>query len=150
MWNEDYKEMLQIFLRGNVDFLLVGAYAMAAHGFPRATLDIDIWVSPNPGNARRVFNSLAEFGAPMSQVSVTDFEVNDTIFQIGVAPRRIDILTAISGVKFEDAMSRAVEAEVDGMVIKIISVADLYRNKIASGRPKDIVDAETLKNQIAQ
>ena len=106
MLNEDYKEMLQRLLDAGVEFLLVGAYALAAHGHPRATGDIDIWVRPSSGNARRVYIALAAFGAPLQDVTPQDFSHPDVVFQIGVAPRRIDIMTGISGLEFAGSCAK--------------------------------------------
>ena len=103
MLNEDYKEMLQILLNNEVKFLIVGAYAMGAQGYPRATGDFDIWVEPSPENSKRVYNSLLEFGSPLEQIHEKTFNENRIIFQIGVIPRRIDILTSIDGVEFDKA-----------------------------------------------
>ena len=94
MLNEDYKEMLKSLVDEKVSFLLVGAYAMAAHGYPRATLDINIWIMPEPDNADAVLRALRRFGAPLHNLKKTDFEREDTVFQIGVAPRRIDFITS--------------------------------------------------------
>src|SRR5690242_16931247 len=103
MLNKDYKEMLQCLLEGNVRFLLVGAYALAVHGFPRATKDIDFFVWATPENAVNLMKALNKFGAPLHDVSARDFSSEGIIFQIGNSPRRIDIITTISGVKFEQA-----------------------------------------------
>ena len=93
MLNEDYKEMLQCLAEEEVEFLLVGAYALAAHGYPRATMDIDVWVRPSPENAAAVLRAVQKFGAPLHGLTLVDLQKDDTVFQIGVAPRRIDILT---------------------------------------------------------
>jgi len=95
--NEDYRDLLSVFHTAGVDFLLVGAYAMAAHGFPRSTMDIDLWVAPTTENARKVLNALQAFGAPLHDLTLADLTHDDTVFQIGVAPRRIDIMTGIPG-----------------------------------------------------
>ena len=110
MLNQDYKEMLLLLIEEEVDFVLVGAYALAAHGFPRATGDIDIFVKPSSGNAHNVYRSLAKFGAPLEGVSIEDFSSPGVIFQIGVAPMRIDILTAIDSVSFQEAIQDAIIA----------------------------------------
>ena len=145
MLNEDYKEMLQCLAAEGVRFLLVGAYAMAAHGYPRATMDIDIWVMPSPDNAAATLKALRRFGAALHGLSVDDLQKDDTIFQIGVAPRRIDMITGASGLQFEEAFSRAVRVDIDGLEVHIPSVDDLIRNKRASGRTKDLADAEALE-----
>ena len=148
MWNEDYRDILQSLSDEGVDFILVGAYALASHGYPRATMDIDLWIRPAPDNAEKVYRALAKFGTPMDAVSVSDFSKEGTIFQIGVAPRRIDIITQISGVNYAEAFESANSAEVGGLTIKILSAEHLIRNKLATGRLKDIDDAENLRRQI--
>lgn len=148
MWNEDYKDMLCALVDESVDFLLVGAYALAAHGFPRATVDIDLWIRPSPENAQKVYKALARFGAPLLEVSPDDFLREDAVVQIGVAPRRIDFVTGVSGLTYDDASRGAVEREIDGVRVRILSMRDLIRNKLASGRPKDVEDAKTLQKHI--
>ena len=145
MLNEDYKEMLQCLADEGVKFLLVGAYAMAAHGYPRATMDIDIWVMPSPENAAAVLRALRRFGAPVQDLSPADLQKNDTIFQIGVAPRRIDLLTGASGLQFAEAFQHASAIEIEGLPVRIPSIDDLIRNKRATGRTKDLADAEALE-----
>jgi hypothetical protein len=105
MLNKDYKEMLQCLLEENVKFLLVGAYAVAVHGFPRATKDIDFFVWATPENASNLMRALIKFGAPLDKISESDFSSEGIIFQIGNSPRRIDIITSASGVDFEKAYS---------------------------------------------
>ncbi len=145
MLNEDYKEILQSLVDEQVKFLLVGAYAMAAHGYPRATMDIDIWVMPSPENADAVLRALKQFGAPLQDLTSEDLQKAGTVFQIGVAPRRIDILTEAPGLQFDVAFTNSVETEIEGLTIHIPSVDDLIRNKTASGRTKDLADAEALE-----
>jgi len=146
MLNNDYKEMLQCLNAERVDYLLIGAYAMAAHGFPRATMDIDIWVKPSTANASAVWKALERFGAPLQGVIVDDFAKDDVIFQIGVAPRRIDIITGVSALNFDETIKRAIEVEIEGLKVLIPSVADLIINKKATGRTKDLADVETLQS----
>jgi hypothetical protein len=126
--NSDYKDMLQVLLDHGVKFLLVGAYAMGAHGYPRATGDIDIWVEPSAENSERVYNSMVAFGAPLHEIDETTFAKSGIVFQIGVAPRRIDIITAISGVGFNDAYQQRQTVEMEGLSIPILSLGDLIRN----------------------
>ena len=97
MLNQDYKDMLQILQKYDVDYILVGAYALAAHGYPRSTLDMDIWVNPTESNSSKIYKVLAEFGAPLHGIAEDTFEKRGIIFQIGVAPCRIDFITEISG-----------------------------------------------------
>lgn len=146
MLNEDYRDILQALSAEQAKFLLVGAYALAAHGYPRATLDIDIWVMPSPENAAAVLRALQRFGAPLQLVTREDFMRDDTVFQLGVAPRRIDLITGASGLKFEDADARAVTVEIEGLQIRVLSLADLIVNKRASGRTKDLADVEALES----
>lgn len=145
MLNEDYRDMLQALVDEKVRFLLVGAYALAAHGYPRATMDIDIWVMPSPENADAVLRAVRRFGAPLHHLTKADLERDGTVFQIGVAPRRIDIITAASGLQFDPTFSRSLAVELQGIEVRIPSVADLIRNKRASGRTKDLADAEALE-----
>lgn len=147
MLNDDYREMLRCLSDAGVEFLLVGAYALAAHGYPRATGDMDVWVNPTPENAQRVYMALAVFGAPLQDVTQQDFSHPDVVFQIGTAPRRIDIMTGISGVKFGDALRNASQVDVEAFTIPVLSRADLIKNKEASGREKDLLDAKVLRRR---
>jgi len=108
-------------------------------------MDIDIWVRPAPDNADAVLRALRRFGAPSHELTKTDLEKEGTVFQIGVAPRRIDIITTASGLNFDEAFSRATTVEIEGITVRIPSVTDLIRNKRASGRTKDLADAEALE-----
>ena len=147
MLNTDYKDMLQALLDNKVRFLLVGAYAMGAHGYPRATGDIDIWVEPSADNSRRVYSSLVAFGAPLHEIDEATFVRPGIVFQIGVAPRRIDIITAISGVRFDEAYQNCQIVEIEELSIPILSRSDLIKNKRATGRDKDRLDADRLESQ---
>lgn len=144
MLNQDFKDMLQCLLDEQVDFLLIGGYAMAAHGYPRATKDMDIWVWPHPANAEKVCRALTRFGAPMYNISSKDFSASGAVFQIGIPPNRIDISTIADGVSFEECQPSAIQIEIEGLKIPVISREDMIKNKKASGRPQDLVDAETL------
>ena len=146
MLNQDYKEMLSTLLEENVKFLLVGAYALAAHGYPRATGDIDIFVQPNEANAEKLYKALVKFGAPLQNITIEDFSTPGTIFQIGVAPRRIDIINSIDGVAFEDAYNDRVIVEIESLPIPVLSKDNIIKNKNSTGRAKDKLDADTLKN----
>lgn len=147
MLNEDYKEMLQILLNHEVKFLIVGAYAMGAHGYPRATGDFDLWVEPSAENSKRIYQSLIEFGAPLSEVTEKTFTEEGIIFQIGVAPRRIDIITQIDGVIFEDAYKTRNLIETENLPIPFISKENLIKNKQSTGREKDIIDVKHLMDK---
>ena len=147
MLNEDYKEMLQLLLEEQVDFIIVGAYALGAHGYPRATGDIDIWVKPNNTNSRKLYKALARFGAPLEQIEIDDFSMEGIIFQIGVIPRRIDIITKIDGVTYQEADEDKITVEVEGLMLPVISLEKLIKNKMATGREKDELDIKTLKKR---
>lgn len=147
MLNSDYKDMLQVLLDNNVKFLLVGAYAMGAHGYPRATGDIDIWVEPTAENSPKVYRSMKAFGAPLHDIDKSTFATPSVVFQIGVAPRRIDIITTLSGIEFDDAYQQRQIIEMEGMNIPILSFDDLIRNKRATGRDKDRLDADRLEKE---
>jgi hypothetical protein len=146
MLNEDYKDMLRALSEEKVRFLLVGAYALAAHGYPRATMDIDIWVMPSRHNADAVLRALRRFGAPLHNLTKEDLQRDGTVFQIGLAPRRIDIITAASGLQFEETYQRSLSVNIEGIEVHIPSIDDLIFNKKASGRTKDLADAEALES----
>jgi hypothetical protein len=148
MLNPDFKDMLSCLRDEKVDFIVVGAYALAAHGFPRATGDIDIWVRSDAENARKVIRALAKFGAPISDISENDFAAPDRVLQIGVEPSRIDLLTGIDGVKFDEAWEEKISIMIDELKIHVLSKGHLIRNKLAAGRDKDQGDIAWLeKNQ---
>jgi predicted nucleotidyltransferase len=148
LFNPDFKDMLSGLSAAQVDYLLVGGYAMACHGHPRATGDLDLWIRGDPQTASKVFRALKEFGAPMHDLTVEDLSTPGIVFQIGIEPSRIDILTSISGVQFDDAWERRMNIELEGLSIPVIGRNDLITNKRAIGRPKDIADAETLDSTI--
>jgi len=145
MLNEDYKDILHALSDEKVKFLLVGAYALAAHGYPRAPMDIDIWVMPSPQNAEAVLQALRRFGASLENLSKKDLQKDGTVFQIGVALRRIDIITAATGLQFEETYARSLSVSIEGIEVHIPSIEDLIRNKRASGRSKGLADAEALE-----
>lgn len=143
--NSDYSDMLHALFAEKVEFLLAGAYAMAVHGFPRATMDIDFWIMPNPANAAALIRALERFGAPLTDVSPADFETEGLVLQIGVAPRRIDLITSADGLRFEEAFAHSLTVEIDGIPVHVLSKDDLIRNKRAAGRMKDLADVEMLE-----
>ena len=145
MLNKDYKEMLQILSNNKVRFLVVGAYAMGVYGYPRATGDIDICVEASSGNSEKIYQSLSEFGAPLSELTKTTFCEEGIVFQIGVAPRRIDIITKIDGVDFKKAYSDKQEIEIEDIKIPFLSKENLIKNKESTGREKDKLDAKYLR-----
>ena len=147
MLNEDYKEMLENLLNEGAEFILVGAYALAAHGFPRATGDMDIWVKPDVNNSKKVYRALAKFGAPINEIRENEFCQPGLIFQIGVVPRRIDIITKISGVEFDEADADKILVNIENLKIPVLSIDLLIKNKMATGREKDLLDAKLLKKR---
>jgi len=136
--------MLQLLLEEQVDFMIVGAYALGTHGYPRATGDIDIWVKPDIINSKKLYSALLRFGAPLGQIQIDEFSIEGVIFQIGVIPRRIDIITKIDGITYEEADEDKIIVEIEDLKIPVISLEKLIRNKIATGREKDQLDIKTL------
>lgn len=143
--NPDFRDMLAAFSAEAVEYLLVGAHALAVHGHPRATRDLDLWVGTAGENPRRVWRALERFGAPMQELTIADLQRSDLIFQIGVAPQRIDILTGIDGVDFGTAFPARLEADLDGLRVPVISRAHLIQNKRAAGRAQDLADVKALQ-----
>ena len=146
MVNRDFVELLQSFDAHDVQFLIVGAHALAAHGHVRATKDLDVFVRATPENAERAIRALASFGAPLDDLTADDLATEGTIFQIGVAPVRIDILTRIDGVSFDEAYRDRVETTFGGLPIAVLSREHLIRTKRASGRLQDLADLERLES----
>lgn len=143
---EDFLDLLILFVDTGVEFVIVGAYALALHGAPRASGDIDLFVRATPDNAERVFAALARFGAPLEAagVAAAHFAQPGMVYQIGLPPRRIDVLTEISGVTFDEAWGSRVTVEVEGRAVGFIGRTALLRNKQAAGRPQDIADVARL------
>ena len=146
--NTDYVDMLRCLNKAGVDYILVGGWAVNMYGYIRATVDLDIWVLADADNAKKIYTAVAEFGAPVSQMKPEEFAEYGMIFQIGVAPCRVDIISKISGVSYLDAVTRAVPKSIEGIPVRIISLEDLIANKKASGRAKDLADVEVLEGCI--
>ena len=142
--NPDFVDLLRAFAAADVRFLIVGAYALALHGRPRATGDLDVWVEATPGNATNVMHALAAFGAPLQDVRVEDFSAPGVTYQIGVAPGRIDILTELTGLTFEEAWPARLRRPFGEIDADFIGRAEFIRNKRATGRPKDLGDIEGM------
>jgi hypothetical protein len=142
--NPDFRELLRALSDADARFLIVGAYAVSYHAEPRATADLDIWVDATPENAERVYRALRAFGAPLVDLSPVDLSTPGIVFQIGVAPRRIDVLTSIDGVIFAEAWPGRAEGSYEGVRFPVIGIDALVRNKRAVGRPKDLLDLELL------
>ena len=140
--------MLQCLLEEKVDFLLVGGYALGVHGYPRATKDMDIWIWADRVNSERVYRALAQFGTPIEQISPADFSEAGVIFQIGVPPNRIDLVTAVDGVDFHACFGKRDTVSIEGLDIPVISKQDLIVNKRATGRAQDSLDADVLEKEL--
>jgi uncharacterized nucleotidyltransferase DUF6036 len=143
--NRHFVEMLSALSDAGADYLVIGAHALAAHGYARGTKDLDIWVRPTPQNAARVWHALLEFGAPLEQLTVADLYTPGTICQIGVDPARIDLLTSPAGVEFEESWQRRLTVTVKDREFPFIGRGDLIASKRASGRPNDFRDIDELE-----
>lgn len=146
MLSKDFKEFIELLRSNAVDFLVVGAHALAAHGRPRYTGDLDIWIRPQPDNITRLIAALDAFGFAALGISAADFMTPQAMVQLGYPPARIDLLTAIDGVTFDECFARRMNVEIGETVLSVISVDDLIRNKLATGRAKDLVDVESLRS----
>ena len=140
----DFSEFLKLLNASDVEYLLVGGFAVAIHGYPRATADMDVWVARGVDNARRIVTALREFGFDVPSLTPELFLDPDRIVRMGVAPLRIELLTSIDGVEFDDCVGRAVFQDVEGSPIPVIGLDDLKTNKRASGRSKDLADLDNL------
>ncbi len=139
-------ELLSEFNAKNVEYLVVGGHAVNAHGVPRMTKDLDLFIRPSEENSWRVYQALADFGAPLAGMHPAEFADAESIFQIGVEPNRIDVVQKIDGVSFERAWENRVEASVNGLLAApFISRDDLIANKLESGRAQDLADVEQLR-----
>jgi len=142
---EDFKEFLKLLEANDVEYMLVGGYAVGLHGYPRPTGDIDIWISNQPANAEKVVAVLRAFGFDSPDLSPNLFTLEKSIVRMGVAPFKIEVITHIDGVIFEGCYSRRLGWEIDGCKVRVINFEDLLTNKRASGRPKDINDLNELE-----
>ena len=145
--NQDFRDLLAEFNALQVEFLLVGAHALAAHGHVRATQDLGLWVRPSPENAKRVIEALRAFGAPLHDLTEKDLSTPGLIFQIGVEPIRIDVLTAIDGVQFEEAWADRMTSKFADQPLAVLSREHLIKNKLAAARTQDLADVEALQRK---
>jgi len=143
--HRDFEELLCALSNEHVEFLIVGAYAVMAVTEPRYTKDLDVWIRPSRTNARKVYRALEAFGAPLSNLTIRDLEREGIIFQIGVEPVRIDLLTQVDGIDFGEAMDRATKGRYGKADVAFLSVADLIKNKKKVGRPQDLLDVAKLE-----
>jgi len=144
--NPDFKDLLSMLNAEGVKYLIVGAHAVIAYTEPRFTKDLDILVQPVPDNVQKVYQALRRFGAPLQEVKAEDFLDEDLVYQIGIAPNRIDILTSVAGVTFDEALSDSLLIDYDGVPIRIMGRAALIRAKKATGRPQDRRDVEKMED----
>lgn len=145
MTNRDFRDLFSAFAEFEVRFLVVGGYAVAFHAEPRYTKDLAVWIDPDPGNAAWAWKALAAFGAPMTDLRESDLSDPGMVFQMGMPPNRIDVLTSIEGVEFPEAWSRRAASMYAGVEIAYLSREDLVRNKRAVGRPQDELDVQRLE-----
>lgn len=145
--NQDFRDLLAEFNAHDVEFLIVGAHALAAHGYVRATEDLDVWVRPTPENAEKVLEALRAFGAPLQDLTKKDLSIPGIVFQVGIAPIRIDVLTAIDGVEFAEAWADRFPTKFADQSVNILSQKLLIKNKRAAGRTQDLADIEKLEGK---
>ena len=145
--NKDWREFIELLNSNEVEYLVVGAFAVAFHGFPRYTGDLDLLVRPTEENADRVLRTLSQFGFGKPGIRAADFQSPGVVIQLGVQPNRIDLLTAISGVGFDEAWETRRQAELEGVPTQFIGRATLIRNKESTGRAKDLGDVEELRKR---
>lgn len=145
MLSKDFKEFIELLNEHKVRYLVVGGYAVAFHGHPRYTKDLDVWIELSPKNADNVIKALEKFGFGSLGLKPEDFLESDQIIQLGSPPNRIVILTTLKQLQFEDCYTARVEVEIQGVKINFIDLKNLKQNKRATGRPQDLADAESLE-----
>ena len=143
----DYKEFLRLLRAHGVEYLLIGGWAVGYHGYPRATYDLDVWIATSPANAHRIVKALAEFGFNVPDLSTDLFLQPDKIVRMGIEPLRIEVMTSISGVEFEECYRERLEAKLNDVPVNIIDLRHLKINKKASGRLKYLADLEQLSKE---
>jgi hypothetical protein len=145
MLSKDFKEFIELLNENKVKYLVVGGYAVAFHGHPRYTKDLDLWIGLSPENANKILDALKKFGFGSLGLKPDDFLESDQIIQLGYPPNRIDILTTLKDLHFEDCYKAKVEVEIQGLHINFIDIENLKKNKMATGRPQDLADSENLE-----
>jgi len=145
--NRDLREFIECLNSNKAEYLIVGAFAVSWHGFPRYSGDIDFLVHPTPENAVLVLRALADFGLGSLDISVNDLSTPGKVIQLGYEPNRIDLMTSVTGVTFDEAWTERASGELDGVPVNFIGRAALLRNKEATGRAKDLIDAIELRKQ---
>ncbi len=142
--DRDFREFIECCIARDVRFLIVGAYALGVHGRPRATGDLDVWVDPTPDNASNIMLALEQFGAPLGHVTAEDFSRPGIVFQMGLPPLRIDVLTELTGLTFDEAWPTRARADFGPVAVDVIGREAFIKNKRATGRAKDLGDIEAL------
>lgn len=145
--NRDFRELLECFAQHEVRYLIIGGWALAAHGIPRYTKDLDVWIWAETNNARATLDALEQFGFGGLGLTIDDFNNPDSVVQLGYPPNRVDLLTSPSGVEFASCWKDRVDVELDGLVVAFIGLDGLKQNKRASGRPQDLVDLTSLGDE---
>ncbi len=144
MFSPDFKEFIELLIKNKADYLIVGGYAVGIHGHPRYTGDLDIWLNPTPQNAEKILKSVNEFGFSSFKLTLDDFTKPGNVIQLGYPPLRIDLLTEIDGVTFDDSFKNRKEVTIDNLKVNFIGYKDLLKNKKESGRPRDVDDIDNL------
>jgi len=145
MLSKDFKEFIELLNENEVRYLVVGGYAVAFHGYPRYTKNLDVWIEMSPKNANKIVSALKKFGFGSLDLKTDDFLESDQVIQLGYPPNRIDILTALKGIQFEACYQARVEVEIQGLTVAFVDLESLKKNKKATGRPQDLADAENLE-----
>jgi len=145
MWSRDFKEFVALLNLHEVEHLIIGGYALGIHGYPRYTGDLDVWVNPTRENAQRLIEVMDAFGLSSIGLTASDFSESGNVIQIGYPPFRIDLITKPDGISFDACYQRKVIVEYEGVSLSVIGLEDFKKNKLASGRPKDLIDLENLK-----
>ncbi len=146
----DYEDLLKELNAAEAEYLVVGAHAVAFHAEPRYTKDLDLWVRSTLTNGKKVHSALKRFGAPLQGIDAKDFATSGLVYQIGVEPVRVDILTSVKGLDFKAAFRRRVKTKYGAVSIPVLSIEDLIASKEAAGRPQDLLDAETLRRKLSR
>jgi len=142
---QDFKEFLQLLDSEKIEYLLIGGYALGLHGYVRATKDMDVWVAMEPGNLDRLIDALVKFGLPRSSLTREMFTGAQTVFRMGIPPNRIEVLTRISGVEFRDCYAKRQLIDCQGLAVSVIAYEDLKKNKLSTGRVRDVGDIEAIE-----
>ena len=145
MFCQDFREFIELLIKNKAEYLIVGGYAVGIHGHPRYTGDLDIWLNPTPQNAEQILKSVNEFGFSSFKLTLEDFTKPGNVIQLGYPPLRIDLLTEIDGVTFEECFSNRKEVVIEDLNVNFIGYNDLLKNKKETGRPRDIDDIDNLK-----